>query len=148
MSQRPLYSHSGFVQRRAPLVLDSAGSRSTREGHANGRENMRPSLALSIGAVFYILLGLALVLAPAQLLSASGWPTTPNEMLVPARDGGTLLIVLGIINWLARDAVGAPLRGLLWGNILRPVGSVAVNVWEIATGAIPATVVGVAAVAL
>jgi hypothetical protein len=104
---------------------------------------MRPSLALSIGAVIYILLGFALVLAPAQLLSASGWPTTPNEMLVPARDGGTLLIVLGIINWLARDAVGAPLRGLLWGNILRPAASMAVNGWEFAAGIVPATVLGV-----
>jgi len=104
---------------------------------------MRPSLALSIGAVIYILLGLALVLAPAQLLSASGWPTTPNEMLVPARDGGTLLIVLGIIDWLARDAVGAPLRGLLWGNILRPVASMVVNGWEFAAGIVPPAVSGV-----
>src|SRR6266511_4546612 len=81
---------------------------------------MRPRLALSIGAAFNILAGLVLVLAPAQLLSASGWPTTPNEMLVPARDAGTLLIVLGIIDWVTRGVVGAPLRGLLWANIVRP----------------------------
>jgi hypothetical protein len=104
---------------------------------------MRPSLALSIGAAFNILAGLALVLAPAQLLSASGWPTTPNEMLVPARDAGTLLIVLGIINWVTRAVVGAPLRGLLWANILRPAASLVVNGWEWAAGIFPATLFGV-----
>ncbi len=109
---------------------------------------MRPSVALSIGGIFYVLLGLITVLAPGQLVTAVGWPTPGDETLVPVRDGGTVLIVLGVIDWLARDAVGSPLRGLLWGNLLRPVGSVAVHVWEIATGAIPATVVGVAAVAL
>jgi hypothetical protein len=107
---------------------------------------MRPSLALSIGAVFYILTGLLLVFAPAQLLSAAGWPSAPNVALVIARDGGTLLIVLGIIDWLARDAVGAPLRGLLWGNIVRPAASLVVNGWEVAAGIIPATVFGVVAV--
>jgi hypothetical protein len=109
---------------------------------------MRPSVALSIGGIFYVLFGLITLLAPAQLLTAAGWPPPSDETLVPARDSATVLIVLGVIDWLARDAVGSPLRGLLWGNLLRPVASVVVNVWEIATGAIPASVVGVAAVAL
>ena len=39
---------------------------------------MRPRLALSIGAVFYILLGLPPLLAPAQLLSAAGGPPRPT----------------------------------------------------------------------
>ena len=103
---------------------------------------MRPSLALSIGGVFYILFGLVTVLAPAQLLSAAGWPATPDVALVPARDSGTLLIALGIINWLARGAVGAPLRGLLWGNILRSAASLVVNGWEVAAGMVPASVFG------
>lgn len=101
---------------------------------------MRPSLALSIGAVFYIVFGLVIVLAPAQVLSAAGWPPAPDQALVPARDAGTLLITLGIITWLARDAVGAPLRGLLWGNIFRSAASMVVNGWEVAAGIIPATV--------
>jgi hypothetical protein len=90
--------------------------------------------------VFYILAGLVILIAPAQLLSASGWPATPDGMLVTARDSGTLLIVLGLIDWLVRDAVGAPLRGLLWANILRPAASLVVNGWEFAAGVIPATV--------
>jgi hypothetical protein len=103
---------------------------------------MRPSLALSIGAALYILVGLATVLMPAQLLTAIGWPTPPSEALVPARDLGTVLITLAIVNWLARDAVGAPLRGLLWANVFRPAASMVVNGWEIATGDVPATVIG------
>jgi hypothetical protein len=100
---------------------------------------MRPSLALSIGAAFNILFGLPLVLAPAQMLSAFGWPATPNVSLVPARDAGTVLIGVGLIDWFARDAVGAPLRGLLWGNIFIRVAAMAVNGWELAAGIIPTT---------
>src|SRR6266542_257359 len=104
---------------------------------------MRPRLALSIGAAFNILAGLVLVLAPAQLLSASGWPTTPNEMLVPARDAGTLLSVLGIIDWVTRGVVGAPVRGLLWAHILRPAASLVVHGWEWAAEIFPASIFGV-----
>lgn len=98
---------------------------------------MRPSLALSIGAVFNILFGLPLVFATAQVLSAFGWAATPTEAIVPARDVGTVLIGVGIIDWLARDAVGAPLRGLLWGNIFIRAAAMAVNGWELAVGILP-----------
>jgi hypothetical protein len=57
--------------------------------------------------------------------------------LVWARDVGTLALGVGIINWLARDAVGAPLRGLLWGNIFIRVAAMTVNSWELLTGQIP-----------
>jgi hypothetical protein len=50
---------------------------------------------------------------------------------------GTLLIGVGVIDWFARDAVGAPLRGLLWGNIFLRVGAIVVNGWEFATGQLP-----------
>jgi len=73
---------------------------------------MRPRLALSIGAVFHLLTGLPLLLAPAQALSALGWADIPDEMLVPLRDAAVLGIGVGIIDWLARDAVGAPLPSL------------------------------------
>jgi len=104
---------------------------------------MRPRLALPIGAAFNVLAAVPLLFATARFLSLSGWPTTPDVALVPARDAGTLLIVLGVIDWLARDAVGAPLRGLLWGNILRPALSIVVNGWEFAAGIFPAGTFGV-----
>jgi hypothetical protein len=101
---------------------------------------MRPRLALSIGAVFNLPLGLVLVVAPAPLLSALGFADAPASALVLARDTGTLLIGVGIIDWLARDAVGPPLRGLLWGNLFTRVAAMAVNSWEFATGLLPSEV--------
>lgn len=98
---------------------------------------MSPRLALSIGAVVALLTGIPFVLAPAQALELAGIATPPDFALVTARDTGTVLIGVGIIDWLARDAVGPPLRGLLWGNIFIRVGSVAVNGWEFATGQLP-----------
>jgi len=104
---------------------------------------MRPSLALSIGAVFNIVFGLPLLLATAPMLAAFGWAATPNEALVPARDAAVLLLGMGIIDWLARDATGPPLRGLLWGNILTRAAAGAVNSWELAAGILPSAAVGV-----
>jgi hypothetical protein len=78
---------------------------------------LRASLALSIGAVAAVALGIPLALAPAQVLSTFG-VAVPNEGLILARDAGVLLIGLGVIDWMAREAVGDPLRGLLWGNIV------------------------------
>jgi hypothetical protein len=97
---------------------------------------MRPSLALSIGAVAAVALGIPLALVPAQMLSSFGFGT-PNEGLILARDAGVLLVGLGIIDWTAREAVGAPLRGLLWGNIFIRAGEIANNGWAIAGGMLP-----------
>jgi hypothetical protein len=98
---------------------------------------MRPSLALAIGAVFSVVIGLPILLAPAQMLSALGIAAPPDIALVQARDTGTVLIGVGVINWLARDAVGAPLRGLLWGNLFIRVAAMVVNYWELAIGLMP-----------
>src|SRR5947209_9576774 len=103
--------------------------------------HMRPSLALSIAAVLAILFGLSLALLPAQMLTGFGL-RTPDEALVVSRDVGVTLIGLGIINWLARDATGAPLRGLLWGNIFIQVAEFVVNGWEIVAGILPAAAAG------
>jgi hypothetical protein len=101
---------------------------------------MRPSLALSVGAVAATALGIPLALLPAQMLSAFGL-AAPTEALILSRDAGVLLIGLGIIDWMARNAVGAPLRGLLWGNVAIRVGEIVNNGWAIATGMIPSTAV-------
>ena len=99
---------------------------------------MRPSLALSVGAVAATALGIPLALLPAQMLSAFGL-AAPTEALILSRDAGVLLIGLGIIDWMARNAVGAPLRGLLWGNVAIRVGEIVNNGWAIATGTIPSS---------
>ena len=98
---------------------------------------MQPRTALTVGAVFSTLIGVPLVVAPALMLSAFGIAGVPGIALVQARDTGTLLTGVGIIDWLARDAVGPPLRGLLWGNIFIRAAALAVNSWEFMTGQIP-----------
>jgi len=103
---------------------------------------MRPSLALAIGALFSILVGLPSVFAPAQTLFAFGF-AMPIEGLVPARSNGVLLVGVGLIDWLARGAVGPPLRGLLWGNIFIRVAETLLNGWELAAGMLPPTASGV-----
>lgn len=102
---------------------------------------MRPSLALSIGAVLAVVFGAALALLPVQMLSGFGLGT-PTEAQIVSRDVGVTLIGLGIINWLAREATGAPLRGLLWGNIFIQVAEFVVNGWEVAAGSLPAAAAG------
>lgn len=87
--------------------------------------------------VSFLLTGVLFVLAPAQGMSAVGWPATPNEALILARDGGVLMIGLALVDWMGRAAVGAPLRGLLWGNIVIRIGGGVVNSWEFAVGMIP-----------
>jgi hypothetical protein len=98
-----------------------------------------PRVALTIGAAFNVLAGLILLAIPAQVLSAAGWPATPDVALVPARDSGTVLIVLGIVSWLARDGTGPALRAVLVGNLVRPVASILVNGWEFASGIMPSS---------
>jgi hypothetical protein len=101
------------------------------------RRVMKPSLALRIGAVAAFVPGLAGVLAPEPVLSSFELGT-PVEALIQTRDLGVALMAIGVINWSARDAVGAPLRGLLWGNILFQVANIVVHVWEIVAGLFPA----------
>ena len=94
---------------------------------------MKASLILSVTAVLWFAAGLIGILAPEQAMSMFGLGA-PTEALIATRDGGVVLIGVGIIDWLARDAVGAPLRGILWGNIFILVGDAVVNIFELAAG--------------
>ena len=109
---------------------------------------MEPRLALAISALSFLLIGVPFVVAPAEVMSAVGWPATPNEAVVIARDGGVLMIGLAIIDWFGRAAVGGPLIALLWGNLFIRVGGAVANSWEFAIGLTPAEVAVGLAVAL
>jgi hypothetical protein len=102
---------------------------------------MSPKLALTIGAVVAVLAGLGFTLAPAQLLSGFGF-TAPAEAVVVTRDIGVTLVGLGILNWLARDAVGPAVRAILIGNLFIQVAELIVNGWEIAVALIPMQAAG------
>lgn len=102
---------------------------------------MRPRLALSIGAVVAFLFGLGLTLAPAQ--TAGGFMFAfPREAEILGRDLGVTLLGLGVLNWMTRGATGAPLRGVLVGNILIQGLEIVVNGVEIAASQLPAAAAG------
>ena len=102
---------------------------------------MRPRLALTIGGVVAFLFGLGLTLAPAQM--ASGFMFAfPREAEILSRDLGVTLLGLGVLNWMTRGATGAPLRGVLIGNILVQGLEIVVNGAEIAAGQLPTGAAG------
>jgi hypothetical protein len=100
-----------------------------------------PRLALIIGAVAAFVFGLLLVVFPAAMLSGFGLGT-PNEGVVVSRDVGATLIGVGVINWLARDATGTPLRALLVGNVVIQALEIVVNGYEILAGTLPVSAAG------
>jgi hypothetical protein len=97
---------------------------------------MTARAALSLIAVFWIVAGLVGLLAPAQYLSSFGLGA-PAEAVIAVRDGAVMLIGLGTLNWLVRDATGSTLRGLLWGNVFILVADAVVNIAEVVVGDLP-----------
>ena len=102
---------------------------------------MKPSLALAIGAVAAAIFGLLLVFIPGPLLQGFGLGT-PNEGIVLSRDVGVTLLGLALLNWMAKDATGTPLRGILIGNLAIQVLEIAMNAYEIAAGMLPSKAAG------
>src|ERR1051326_3590854 len=102
---------------------------------------MSPRVALVIGAVAAAVFGLLLVFAPAQMLAGFGLKGQ-DEAIILSRDVGSTLLGLAIINWLARGASGAALRGLLVGNLAIQVFEFLVNGYELLTGALPNSAAG------
>lgn len=89
-----------------------------------------------LGAIAAFVFGLALLVFPATMLVGFGL-ATPNEGVVLSRDVGATLIGLGVINWMARGATGAALRGILVGNVVVQALEIVVNGYEIVAGALP-----------
>jgi hypothetical protein len=100
-----------------------------------------PRLALIIGAVAAVVFGLLLTVFPATMLGGFGLGTPP-EAIVLSRDVGVTLIGLGVLNWIARDATGTPLRAILVGNVVIQALEIVVNGYEIASGVLPAAAAG------
>lgn len=97
---------------------------------------MKARNALALTAVFWIIAGLIGIVAPAPYLSSFGLGA-PTEAIIAVRDGGVVLIGLGMINWQARAATGSTLRAILWVNILILIGDAVVNLGELAGGLVP-----------
>ncbi len=102
---------------------------------------MSPRLALMIGGVAAVLFGLGLLVFPTSMLAGFGL-AVPTEAKVLSRDVGATLIGLGVINWMARNATGEPLRALLVGNVVVQALELLVNGYEIAVGDLPSQAAG------
>ena len=102
---------------------------------------MSSKLALTIGAAAALIFGLALAVAPAQMLAGFGLGV-PTEAQVLSRDVGVTLLGLAVINWMAREATGRAVRAILIGNLFVQVMEFLVNGWEVAAGILPAQAAG------
>jgi hypothetical protein len=89
-----------------------------------------------IGGIAAVLFGLALFVSPDSMLAGFGL-ATPAAAKVLSRDVGATLIGLGVINWMARNATGEALRGLLVGNVVVQALELLINGYEIAVGDLP-----------
>jgi len=94
-----------------------------------------------IGGVAAVLFGLGLLVFPTSMLAGFGL-AVPTEAKVLSRDVGATLIGLGVINWMARNATGEPLRALLVGNVVVQALELLVNGYEIAVGDLPSQAAG------
>jgi hypothetical protein len=94
-----------------------------------------------IGGVAALVFGLALLVFPTTMLSGFGL-AVPTEAKDLSRDVGATLIGLGVINWMARNATGEPLRALLVGNVVVQALELVVNGYEIVVGDLPTQAAG------
>ena len=79
---------------------------------------------LVIAAVIALAFALGLILMPAFMATTYGFGTSASEILL-ARFFGTELLVLGVINWLAKDSTGANARPIIMGSLIgNAVGAV------------------------
>lgn len=102
---------------------------------------MTPRLALMVGAAAAFAFGLALIVFPAAMLANSGLAAT-NETVSLSRGAGATLVGLGVIDWLARNATGDPLRALLVGNLVVQALQLFINAGQIVTGQLPTQAAG------
>ncbi len=79
---------------------------------------------LTIAAVVALGFAFGLILMPAFMATTYGFGTSASEILL-ARFFGTELLVLGVINWLAKDSTGASARPIITGSLIgNTVGAV------------------------
>jgi hypothetical protein len=94
-----------------------------------------------LGGAAGFLFGLLPTVFPTTLLSGLGLDTS-NAAIAASRDVGVTNIGVGVINWMARNATGKVLRGLLVGNVVIQALELVVNGYEIAAGLVPTQAAG------
>jgi len=72
---------------------------------------------LTIAAVVALGYALGLILMPAFMATTYGFGTSASEILL-ARYFGVELLVLGVINWMAKDFSAANARPIITGSLI------------------------------
>ena len=72
---------------------------------------------LIIATVLALGYALGLILMPAFMATTYGFGTSASEILL-GRFFGVELLVLGVINWLAKDLTGASVRPIITGSLI------------------------------
>jgi len=94
-----------------------------------GEAEMDTKLYLTIAAIVAIIYGLGFFLIPGYLVLHYGQPPEAHVVL-NIRFFGSLLLALGVIQWLARDVKDwTALRAILIGLVVGDVVGGVTNVW-------------------
>jgi hypothetical protein len=81
---------------------------------------MNTRTVLTVGAVVFLLYGLATLFVSSIINPLYGFGTTASELLLTRFLGGALL-GLGLINWLAKDQDYSTLHPIFIGNLITDV---------------------------
>ena len=100
---------------------------------------------LTTVAVIALLYALGLILLPAFMATTYGMGTSASEILL-ARFFGVEMLVVGVINWLAKDLTGASVRPVITGNLIGDIVGTIVALMGTLSGVM--NVVGWSAVAI
>lgn len=97
---------------------------------------------LAVGSAIAFLLGAFMIFATTQFLEPLGLSGDPKVALL-GQAQGTLLISIGLTNWMVRQSDDWPaLRAVLAGNLAAQVISIAINLRGYFAGLVPQAVVG------
>jgi hypothetical protein len=88
---------------------------------------------LAVSALLAVATGAIMALLPHTFVRPMGLSLDERTATL-AQAMGVLLVGIGVINWLARAAVGPGLRAVLVGNLVVHVASLAVNARALAVG--------------
>jgi hypothetical protein len=103
-----------------------------------GDSLMKPSVLLSITAVYMALLGVGFIFAP-QAIGVGAVPAdAPAALIAYLRVFGTTFLGIAVLNWAARNAEPSTARtAILLGNMVGFSVGPALDVWGLLSGARP-----------
>jgi len=98
---------------------------------------MKPSLVLTLSAIYLGLCGLVMLLMP-QVMLVSGSAGTPPTVFFALRAYGCSLLGMAIISWIARNADASKVKdGIFLGNTVAYALAVIVFLVDVFTGGSP-----------